>query len=43
MAEVVVAGVTGVVLALFFSPEIAKGLKRRRRREARRRNRDAFD
>lgn len=33
----------GLMMALFFSPEIANSLKRRRRRQARRRSRDGFD
>ncbi|WP_284222055.1 hypothetical protein [Brevundimonas denitrificans] len=35
--------VVGLVMAVFFSPEIANSVKRRRRRQARRRDRDGFD
>ncbi|MEY4554907.1 MAG: hypothetical protein RL093_26 [Pseudomonadota bacterium] len=43
MAGVFLVGVGGLIMALFFSPEIASGLKRRRRRQARRRARNGFD
>lgn len=43
MLGVGVAAGFGLMMALFFSPEIASSVKRRRRRQTRRRNRDGFD
>ena len=43
MLGVGLAAVVGLVMAVFFSPEIANSVKRRRRRQARRRDRDGFD
>lgn len=43
MLGIVLVAVVGLIMALFFSPEIASSVKRRRRRQARRRARDGFD
>lgn len=43
MLGVVLVAAGGLITALFFSPEIARSVKRRRRRQARRRDRDSFD